>query len=215
MPDAAPIRIVVADDHTIVRQGLRALLEGQDDFEVVAEAGDGREALQLAREHGPDVLVMDLAMPGLNGVDATRQLHEEQPSTRVVVLSMHASAEYVRPAIAAGARGYLIKGSDLSDLVAAIRTVASGKAFVSPEAAAVLVDAAGPGAAGSELSSREREVLQLVGEGHSSAEIAELLGLSVKTVEGHRQRLMAKLEAGNVAGLVRHAIRLGLVDPQT
>jgi DNA-binding NarL/FixJ family response regulator len=213
MPEPSPIRVLVADDHTIVRQGLRALLDGQPDLQVVAEARDGRDAVRLAVELQPDVVVMDLAMPGLNGVDATRRLAREAPAARVVVLSMHASAEYVRPAIAAGARGYLIKGSDLADLVAAIREVAAGKAFVSPEAASVLVDAAGPRGGSAELTGREREVLQLVGEGHSSAAIGEILGVSVKTVEGHRQRLMSKLGAGNVAGLVRHAVRLGLVDP--
>lgn len=214
----APIRVVLVDDHTIVRQGLRALLATSEDVEVVGEASDGREGLREAERLKPDVVVIDAAMPGLNGIDATQRIRDALPGTRVLVLSMHAGEEYVRPAIRAGASGYLLKGSGLSDLVAAIRAVAAGDGFVSPSIARLLVDDArrehgGERARdGDELTVREREVLQLVAEGHSTQAIAQLLHLSPKTVEGHRGRLMQKLDVRNVAGLVRHAIRLGLVS---
>lgn len=221
---AEPIRVLLADDHAIVRQGLAALLASQRGIEVVGEAADGREAVAAAARLRPHVVVMDLGMPGLNGVDATRQIRRESPETAVLVLSMHASEEHVRPAIRAGATGYLLKGSGLSDLVAAIRAVAAGEGFLSPAVAKILVrDAQRPGAgspqteagdAGSgPLTAREREILQLVGEGHSSPDIARVLHLSVKTVEGHRGRIMAKLGIHDIAGLVRYAIRVGLVSP--
>jgi DNA-binding NarL/FixJ family response regulator len=218
--ESRPIRVVVAEDHTIVRQGIVALLSTRDDIEVVGEAEDGRAALrEVARTH-PDVLVMDLAMPALNGVDATRQVRKEAPSTRVLVLSMHGGEEHVRPAIRAGASGFLLKGSGLSDLVAAIRAVAVGDAFFSPSVAKILLRDATHGEPadearppGAELTSREREVVQLVAEGMSSPEIAALLHLSPKTVENHRARIMAKLDIRDVAGLVRYAIRVGLASP--
>ncbi|MEM9195635.1 MAG: response regulator transcription factor [Myxococcota bacterium] len=212
MTDLGAIRVFLVDDHTIVREGLRALLDDCGDVRVVGEAEDGREAVTKVLEDPPDVVVMDLAMPRLNGVDATAQIRKEAPNVQVIVLTMHAGPEYVRPAIRAGAKGYLIKGSGLSDLVSAIRAVARGQAFVSPEAAAVLVEDASGVVPTGELTSREREVLQLVAEGHSSPEIAKMLHLSVKTVEGHRQRIMAKVGASNAVGLVRHALRLGLIS---
>ncbi|HJK95195.1 MAG TPA: response regulator transcription factor [Polyangiaceae bacterium LLY-WYZ-15_(1-7)] len=205
------IRVLLADDHTIVREGLRALLAEESDFEVVGEASDGREAVALAEELAPDVVVMDLAMPKLNGVDATARIRKACPDTQVVVLSMHATAAHVRPALRAGARGYLVKGSGLGDLRKAVEAVARGEAFFSPAVAAIVLDADG-GADEARLTSREREVLQLVGEGRSSPEIARALGISVKTIEGHRSRLMGKLGVSNVAGLVRSAVRLGLVQ---
>jgi two-component system response regulator NreC len=210
-----PIRVLLAEDHTILRQGLVALLSTQPGIEVVCEVEDGREAVAAALRLKPHVVVMDLSMPGLNGVDATRQIRRESPKTFVLVLSMHAGEEQVRPAIRAGASGYLLKGSGLSDLVAAIRAVAAGEGFLSPTVAKILLrDAQGDDEGGGPgpLSSREREVLQLVGEGKSSPEIAKLLHLSVKTVEGHRARIMAKLDIHDVAGLVRYAIRVGLVS---
>lgn len=212
-----PIRVLLVDDHTIVRQGLRALLAGSDEIEVVGEAEDGREGLREAQRLTPDVVVIDAAMPGLNGIDATQRILEAVPRARVLVLSMHAGEEYVRPAIRAGASGYLLKGSGLSDLVAAIRAVAAGDAFVSPSVAKLLVqdarrDGGGERTSGDALTVREREVLQLVAEGHSTQAIAQLLHLSPKTVEGHRGHLMQKLGVPNVAGLVRHAVRLGLVS---
>ncbi len=223
-PPADPVRVLLADDHAIVRQGLAALLASQRGIEVVGEAADGREAVAAAARLRPHVVVMDLGMPGLNGVDATRQIRRESPETAVLVLSMHASEEHVRPAIRAGATGYLLKGSGLSDLVAAIRAVAAGEGFLSPAVAKILVrDAQRPGggsaqaddgdAASGPLTAREREILQLVGEGHSSPDIARVLHLSVKTVEGHRGRIMAKLGIHDIAGLVRYAIRVGLVSP--
>lgn len=205
------LKVLLADDHTIVREGLRALLASDAGIEIVGEASNGLEAVQLAERTKPDVVVMDLAMPELNGVDATARIRAASPSTQVVVLSMHATAAHVRPALKAGARGYLLKGSGLSDLLRAIRSVAGGEAFFSPAVASLLLESGDE--SGGTLTPREREVLQLVGEGHSSASIAERLHLSVKTVEGHRSRLMVKLRATNVAGLVRHAVRLGLVDP--
>ena len=209
-------RVLLAEDHTILRQGLVALLSTQPGIEVVCEVEDGREAVSAALRLKPHVVVMDLSMPGLNGVDATRQIRRESPKTFVLVLSMHAGEEQVRPAIRAGASGYLLKGSGLSDLVAAIRAVAAGEGFLSPTVAKILLrDAQGDeesGGGAGPLSSREREVLQLVGEGKSSPEIAKLLHLSVKTVEGHRARIMSKLDIHDVAGLVRYAIRVGLVS---
>ncbi|MEM9072514.1 MAG: response regulator transcription factor [Myxococcota bacterium] len=203
-----PIRVVLADDHTIVREGLRALLASADDIEIVAEAGDGREAVRLAEEHSPDVVVMDLAMPMLNGVDATRRIRQSKPRTQVVVLSMHGTDAHVRPAVRAGARGYLLKGAGLSDLLVAVRAVAQGESFYSE---AIEERLQGPSDSET-LTPREREVLQLVGEGRTSPEIAKLLFVSVKTVEGHRSRLMQKLGVRNVAGLVKSALRLGLVN---
>lgn len=210
------IRVVIADDHTIVREGLRALLSSEADITVVGEASDGHDALQEVRRTQPDVVVMDLGMPRLNGVDAAQQIRNEHPKTQVVVLSMHGSEEFVRPAIRAGAAGYLVKGSGLSDLVAAIRAVHRGEAFFSPsitrlvlDRSAILAESPRP----NDLTNREREVLQLIAEGNSSADVARLLSLSVKTVESHRSHIMDKVGVRNVAGLVRHAVRLGLVRP--
>ena len=205
------IKVLLADDHTIVREGLRALLSKADDVEIVGEADDGRKAVELAESLKPDVVVMDLAMPNLNGVDAAERIRRALPKTKVVVLSMHATDAHVRPAIKAGAVGYLLKGSGLDDLLTAIRTVHGGKTFYSPDVEELLKEDKAPS---ERLTTREREVLQLVGEGRSSPEIAKQLHVSVKTVEGHRSRLMTKLGAKNVAGLVRNAVRMGLVSPE-
>lgn len=207
------MRVLLAEDHTIVRQGLRALLSSHDDLEVVGEAANGVEAVRLATELGPDVVVMDLGMPELNGVDATEQICAALPETRVIILSMHSSADYVRPAVRAGASGYLLKGAGLSDLVTAIRAVAQGGAFFSPAAAQVVVSDK-PAEARPQLTEREAQVLDLVASGCSSADIAEQIGVSVKTVERHRSRLMTKLDVSNVAALVRESIRLGLIDAE-
>lgn len=223
MPQA--IRVLLAEDHTIVREGLRALLDGRDDIEVVAEAENGTDAVTAAQVHRPDVVVMDLNLPGLNGVDATRSIRKELPDTHVLILSMYSTEEHIRPAIRAGAEGYLLKGSGLSDLVAAIQAVAVGNAFFSPQVARIVLDDSRKAAMGTvlersplersgDLTPRERQILQLVAEGRSSPEIARDLNLSVKTVEGHRGRIMSKLDTRNVAGLVRHAIRLGLVSAE-
>jgi DNA-binding NarL/FixJ family response regulator len=214
------IRVLLAEDHTIVREGLKALLSATEDLEVVGEVEDGQAAVLAVGRLQPHVVVMDLNMPKLNGVDATREIREKPGAPKVVILSMYDGEEYVRPAIRAGASGYLLKGSGLSDLVKAIRAVARGEAFFSPTIAMILLrDSRGEGPAetkevGDGLTKREREVLTLVGEGKSSPEIAKILGLSVKTIEGHRGRIMAKLECHNVAGLVRHAIRMGLVKAE-
>ncbi len=214
-----PVRVVLVEDHTIVREGLRALLDGRDDVVVVAEADNGHDGVAAVLQHRPNVVVMDLNMPGLNGVDATKSIRESLPDTHVLILSMYSTEEHVRPAIRAGAEGYLLKGSGLSDLVAAIKAVAAGNAFFSPQVAKIVLDdsrkATKAGAherVGTDLTPRERQVLKLVAEGRSSPEIARDLDLSVKTVEGHRGRIMAKLDTKNVAGLVRHAVRLGLVS---
>lgn len=217
------IRVVLAEDHTIVREGLRALLDVRDDIEVVAEVADGRAAVEAVAAHKPDVAILDLGMPELNGVDATRIIRKDHPTTQVLILSMHSGEEYVRPAIRAGASGYLLKGSGLSDLVAAIQAVSRGDAFFSPAIAKIVLhDSRRDGRTGGRdpqpgdaLTNREREILQLVAEGKSSPEIARQLSLSVKTVEGHRGRIMAKLDVHHVAGLVRHAIKIGLVTPDT
>ena len=205
MPD--PIRVVLVEDHQIVREGLKALLEGREDVTVVAEADNGKQGVALVEQHRPDVAVMDLNMPELDGVEATKAIRRQVPETKVLILSMYSTGEHVRPAIRAGAGGYLLKGSGLSDLVAAIKAVAAGNAFFSPQVAKIVLDdsrnqGSGP-RAGSDLTPRERQVLKLVAEGKSSPEIAKELGLSVKTIEGHRGRLMSKLETKNVAGMVR------------
>ncbi len=209
------INVLLADDHAIVREGVRALLAREADVAIVGEAADGHEAVRLCAELSPDVVIMDLAMPRLNGVDATAQIRKQSPRCRVLILSMHQTEEYVRPAIRAGASGYLLKGSGIADLVAATRAVAGGEAFFSPAVASIVLRDArgdGPPAEGQALTSREREVLQLVAEGRSSPQIARLLSISVKTVEGHRGRIMTKLNIRDLAGLVRYAVRVGLVS---
>ncbi|MCA9718918.1 MAG: response regulator transcription factor [Myxococcales bacterium] len=219
-PATETIRVILAEDHTIVREGLKSLLATRADIEVIAEVANGRDAVAQASALRPQVVVMDLNMPELNGVDATRAIRESLPETRVLILSMHSGEEYVRPVIRAGASGYLLKGSGLSDLVSAIRAVARDEAFFSPSIAKIMLQDSrqrpktSGKARGSALTKREREVLKHVAEGKSSPEIAELLGLSVKTVEGHRSRIMGKLEVRNVAGLVRYAIRVGIVSAE-
>ncbi|MFZ4578105.1 MAG: response regulator [Myxococcota bacterium] len=213
------IRILLVDDHTIVREGLRALLSGRDDMTVVGEASTGTQAVELATALEPDVVVMDLTLPGISGLDATELIAGRRPETRVLVLSMHDGEEFVRPAIRAGASGYLVKGSGLGDLVAAIRAVAAGQAFFSPAAAKVLLTdakekgrSADGGTPGLEvLTAREQQVLKQVALGQTSQDIADDLGISVKTVEGHRANLMAKLGLRDLPALVRLAIRTGLV----
>lgn len=215
------IRVVLADDHLIVRQGLRALLEAADGFEVVAEASDGNQAVELVDQHRPDVVVLDLSMPGLSGVEALRRIKDKSRSVRVLVLSMHATSEYVRAALRAGAEGYLVKGSGVKDLTEAIRTVAMGKPFLSPEVERAALQDLLEGPRGTtnmdpldDLTPREREVLQLIAEGHSNRSIADRLGLSIKTVDGHRTRVMAKLDLHDATAVTRFAIRHGLVSAE-
>jgi DNA-binding NarL/FixJ family response regulator len=209
------IRILIADDHGVVAEGLKHLVEAQSDMEVVSLAVDGREAVRQARDLHPDVVLMDLSMPELNGADATRAILERDPKCRVIVLSMYSEREYVRRALKAGAAGYVVKRSAAKEVVEAIRAVHAGQRFLSPRVAdVVLDDYAGEGADDllSKLSQREREVLQLLAEGHTGAQIAERLSLSQKTVETYRARLVEKLGIRDVAGLVRFAIQRGIVS---
>lgn len=212
----APIRVLVVDDHTIVRQGLVALLASSPGLAVVGEAGTAGSALEAAARLQPDVVLLDLSLPDLPGTTVLQRLADVAPAARVLVLSMHDSEEYVRPAVAAGARGYLVKGSGLGDLVAAIGAVAAGQAFFSPAAAASLLPTQGKAPTGdaerlASLSLRERQVLELVALGLTSVEIGDRLAISQKTVEAHRANLSAKLGLRDVPALVRFAVRTGLV----
>ena len=209
-------RVVIADDHTLVRAGIRSLLDKLFGIEVVGEANDGREVLHLVAELQPQVVLMDIAMPNLNGLDATRQLTELHPNVRVVVLSIFSDEEYVYQALRAGASGYLLKGASIEELELAIRSVARGETFLSPQVSRPLIDeyvrrtnASRPG---ENLSSRQRQVLQLIVEGKTTKQVALELGISVKTVETHRAQLMDRLNIHDVAGLVRYAIKRCLVD---
>jgi DNA-binding NarL/FixJ family response regulator len=205
-------RVLLADDHAVVRFGLRALLE-LSGMQVIGEASDGREALRLAEEHQPDVAILDVAMPGLNGIDAAAALRERCPGTRIVILSMHSDSEHVHRAFAAGASGYLLKGSASEEIVTAARAVLSGGRYLSDELSH-LDRGAGAGADTpsplDSLSAREREVLQLVVEGHSSARIATIVHLSPKSVDTYRSRLMKKLGVSDIPALVKFAIQHGL-----
>lgn len=208
------IRILLADDHALVRQGFRMILSAQPDMEIVGEAGNGREAVELAEKLKPDVAVMDVAMPELNGVEATRRLNTVSPRTRVLALSMHKDSVYVREILRAGARGYLLKDSVDADLLAAVRAVAKGDGYLSPGVSdSVLTDyrqhVTNPVDL---LTSREREVLQMIAEGKTNKEIATSLNLSVYTVEAHRGRVMEKLNLHSAGELVRFALRNGLID---
>jgi two-component system, NarL family, response regulator NreC len=207
-------RILLADDHTVVRQGFKMILSAQPDLEVVGEAGNGREAVERAAELKPDVVVMDVSMPELNGIEATRRIAEASPRTRVLALSMHKDAVYVREILRAGARGYLLKDSIESDLVAAVRAVGRGDGYLSPSVSdAVLSDYRKHVSDPIDLlTSREREVLQMIAEGKTNKEIATLLNLSVYTVEAHRGRVMEKLNLHSTGELVRFAVRNGLID---
>lgn len=209
------IRILIADDHGVVAEGLKHLVEAQSDMEVLSLAVDGREAVRQARDLQPDVVLMDLSMPELNGADATRAILERDPKCRVIVLSMYSEREYVRRALKAGAAGYVVKRSAAKEVVEAIRAVYAGQRYLSPRVADVVIDDyAADGAEDllSKLSQREREVLQLLAEGRTGAQIAERLSLSQKTVETYRARLVEKLGIRDVAGLVRFAIQRGIVS---
>ncbi|HYM38234.1 MAG TPA: response regulator transcription factor [Nitrospiraceae bacterium] len=212
-----PLRILLAEDHTLVRAGIRALLESLEGVEVVAEAADGREALRLAEAHHPDILLMDITMKELNGLQAAARLTKEHSATRVIILSMHADQVYVRQALQAGAAGYLLKGADVAELELALKAVTRGDTYLSPSVSKDIVGnllngktpAANPL---DELTPRQREILQLVAEGRTTKEIAGRLDLSSKTVETHRAQLMERLDIHDVAGLVKFAIRVGLTQ---
>jgi DNA-binding NarL/FixJ family response regulator len=214
-----PIRVLLADDHTLVRAGVRGLLQGLAGVEVVGEAEDGHEALRLSEQLRPDVVLLDVGMPGLNGLEVAGRLATLDSSIRVLILSMHTSEEYVLRALRAGCAGYLLKRSAVSELEVAVRAVARGETYLSPAVSKQVVDdyvgrtggATDPLEA---LTPRQREVLQLVAEGHTSKEIAERLGLSFKTVEAHRAQIMERLGLQDLAGLVRFAVRVGLVIPE-
>jgi DNA-binding NarL/FixJ family response regulator len=206
--------VVLADDHALVRDGLRAVLAREPDLQLVGEAGDGREALRVAETARPDVAVLDLAMPLLNGLDAARQLAAWDRGPQPILITMHADDRYVLEALRAGVRGYVLKKQAAADLVRAIREVAAGRVYLSPGVGAAVAEAirAGGPLPEERLTSREREVLQLVAEGKTTKEIAAILSVSVKTADSHRTRLMQKLDIHDVAGLTRCAIRLGLVQ---
>lgn len=212
------IRILLADDHVIMRSGLRMVLEKQPDFEVVGEADDGRQAVALADEHKPDVTIIDVAMPNLNGIDAARQIHALSPHTAIVILSMNSDETYVLRALKSGAKAYLLKDSVEGDLIAAVRAVHRGQSFFSPAVSRMLLDdytrqlrQRGIEDTYELLSPREREVLQLIAEGKANKEVAQLLSLSLHTVETHRTHIMRKLNLHSVPELILYAVRKGII----
>jgi two-component system response regulator NreC len=209
-----PIRVIIADDHLIVRQGLRLLLE-KEHIDVLGEAADGLEAIRLIQQLIPEVAVLDLDMPGLDGLAVLREAARVCPQTRTVILTRHMEEPYAVEALRIGARGYVLKTQASTDLVAAIRHVHRGEVYLSPKISKAVVQAylTNTDAPNGKLSVRERQVLQLVGEGHSTKKIAALLGISVKTADTHRTKVMDKLDIHQTAGLVRYAIRNGLLEP--
>ncbi len=220
-----PIRVMLADDHTLVRAGIHALLESMTGIQVVAEASDGHEALALIRTHQPDVVVMDIAMPDLNGLEATGRVVQEFPRVSVLILSMYTNEEYVMQALHAGAAGYLLKTGVTTELELAVRAAARGETYLSPAISKQVIadylrrvrsNEDRPMQASSPyqlLTPRQREILQLIAEGHTTKEIAQRLQVSVKTAETHRTQLMQRLDIHDVAGLVRYAMRIGLLAP--
>jgi DNA-binding NarL/FixJ family response regulator len=211
---AMALRILLADDHPMFTQSLRSILE-REKFEVIGEAIDGHQAVKLAEKHKPDVAVLDLAMPGLNGLSAAREIEKTSPGTKTIILTSYPDEQYVVDALRAGATGYVLKTRAAADLVEAIREVARGSLYLSEGVSreALRTYLANEKESGDSLSGREREVLQLIAEGKSTKEIAAALSLSVKTIETHRTRLMAKLDIHETAGLVRYAIRKGFIQP--
>jgi DNA-binding NarL/FixJ family response regulator len=209
-----PVRVLLADDHLIVRQGLKSLLE-REGMQVIGEASQGSEVLRLALTLQPDVAILDVAMPRMNGLDAALEVKQVSPKTKTILLTRHDENQYVTAALRAGVRGYVLKTQPVMDLVEAIRQVSKGEIYLSPGVSRAVVEAllAKDAPAPDLLSRRERQVLQLIGEGKSTKEVATLLGISVKTAESHRARLMQKLDIHDVASLVRYAIRRGLIEP--
>jgi DNA-binding NarL/FixJ family response regulator len=211
------IRILIAEDHALVRAGIRSLLGSMRGVEVLGEAVDGREAVAMVADLLPDLVLMDLTMPGLNGLQAIRRLAIEYPSVKVLVLSMHDGEEYVSQAFRAGAAGYLLKDSSAAELELAIHSIATRGSYVSPSISALVIADyvrrdAGRSAASDPLTARQREVLQLIAEGRTNQDMAEILDLSIKTIESHRSQLMERLDIHDVAGLVRYAVRNGVVQ---
>jgi DNA-binding NarL/FixJ family response regulator len=213
-----PIRILLADDHALVRAGFSALLKQLPGIEVIAEAADGREALALTKAHQPDLVLMDVSMERLNGLEATARIVKEYPNVRVLMLSAHSNEEYVKQALLAGAAGYLLKGASIAELELAIQAVVRGETYLSPaiskQVVADYIRRVESEASPLELlTPRQREILQLIAEGHSNKEIARMLHVSAKTIETHRTQLMERLDIHDVAGLVRYAIRAGVLSP--
>jgi DNA-binding NarL/FixJ family response regulator len=216
---AARVRVMIADDHPLVRSGLRLLLEREGEFQVVAEAANGYEAIDLAALHKPDVILLDVGMPRLNGPDAAMSISQKVPSARIVMVSMHSDEAYVLRALKAGARGYLLKASPEADVLAAVRAVAAGNAYFSPSITKLLVEeyvveARRRGVEDSYdlLSVREKEILQLLASGKSNRDIADLLCISISTVETHRNNIFQKLHLHNLAELILYAVRKGLIS---
>lgn len=207
------IKILLADDHEIILEGLKALIESQDGMVVVGMASDGREAIALCRELSPDVAIMDISLPNLNGVEATRQIIDENPKIKVIALSVHGDRRFVARMLKAGATGYLLKNSAFGELVQAIRQVTAGNMYLSPKIAGEMVqDYLARGSGESVLTTRQKEVLQLIAEGKSTKEIADMLYISVKTVERHKAQIMEKLDIKNLADLIKYAFREGLTS---
>jgi DNA-binding NarL/FixJ family response regulator len=207
---------MLAEDAALVRAGFRALLVAMPDVEVVAEAAEGREALELAREHRPDVVLMDVGMPGMNGLEATQRIVKDLPAVKVVIVSIHANEEYVWKAMRSGASGYVLKDSSPSELRLALEAVMRGGTYLTPSLATKLetyLRRVGELSPLERLTPRQREILQLIAEGHTNRKMAALLGISIKTVETHRTLLMEALDIHDVAGLVRFAVRVGLLPP--
>lgn len=212
------IRVLLADDHTILRDGIRALLEDQSDMEVIGEAEDGQATVKMVAKLKPDVVVMDIAMPLLNGLEATRQIQRDYPQVKVLILTMHENEEYIRQVLAAGALGYVLKDAAARDLLGAIRTVNQGEAVLSPAITRLVIEDylrwgdIRPEDTSNGLTLREREVLQLIAEGYTNKEIAEILSLSVKTIQSHRTNLMNKLDLHDRGELIKYAIQKKIID---
>jgi DNA-binding NarL/FixJ family response regulator len=213
--ETSDIRVLLADDHVLVRAGLRVLLQSLGGIQVVAEAGSGDEAIEATQRHQPDVVLMDIAMPGLNGLDAAVRILKQSPHVRLIILSMYTNEDYVRQALSVGVSGYLQKGADPAELELAIKAVMRNEVYLTPAVSKQLVQEYLQGGnkpvAAPELTPRQREILQLIAEGHSTKDMAQRLSLSVKTIESHRMEIMNRLGIHDVAGLVRYAIRIGLI----
>jgi DNA-binding NarL/FixJ family response regulator len=215
----AKLRLILADDHRLVRAGFCSLLAASSFVEIVAEAGDGREVLDQIKRHRPDLVIMDISMPNLNGIDALIRIKADFPETKVLIVSMHSDEEYIVRALRAGASGYVLKDAAVAELELAVKSIAAGRTFLGPSISRNVVNSYLKGLRESEglleqLTQRQREILQLIAEGKSTKEIAFDLGLSAKTIETHRERLMERLNIRDVAGLVRYAIRSGLISVQ-
>jgi len=220
MPALNNLRILIADDHEIVRRGLKALLSSRPDWIVCAEAPSGQDAVALAEQYRPDIVVMDISMPGMNGLEATRKIRKMLPKTQVVILSIHYSDQLVQEALDSGARAYVLKSDASRDLLSAVGAVTSNRTFFTAGAARILIDrfcntpsSPQPSLLRKSLSAREREIEQLLAEGKSTKEVAVILGISVKTAETHRSNIMRKLEMHSVSELIRYAVRNNMIEP--